>query len=211
MAGSSFFQYYLLPALILLPFCAYKATPCLPLSASTPESNRNIAYIKKSCNDTIYPLLCNQILLVRADEIHCSPKMLAKISISIAHAASINVSKVVSAFQGRNNLTKEEAQAIEVCVEEVRDSVDELQKSIDSMGIEVGDPNFKTQMEGILSWVSAVLTDGETCTDAFEEKGANRDVSTTVVPQVDYLKQLASIALVFVRKYASANSHAHAN
>ncbi|KAE8657360.1 21 kDa protein [Hibiscus syriacus] len=97
---------------------------------------------------------------------------------------------------------KEEA-ALHDCVEEISDSVDEFRRSIsemkDSQGI-----SFAFRMSDVETWVSAALTDDDTCMDGFYENDMDGDVKATVKTAIEKVAQLTSISLAFVNQYAGS-------
>ncbi|KAJ9539734.1 hypothetical protein OSB04_026240 [Centaurea solstitialis] len=54
------------------------------------------------------------------------------------------------------------------------DSVDEMKKSMVAMR-DLDGPDFKERMGDVKTWLSAALTDEDTCMDGFEENGSNRN------------------------------------
>lgn len=88
------------------------------------------------------------------------------------------------------------------CIEELRDSVDELRRSMGEMSQLVkGKSDFKLMINDIQTWVSAALTDENTCTDGFEEKPMNGNLKTAVRGQVVNVAQLTSNALALINRY----------
>lgn len=62
--------------------------------------------------------------------------------------------------------------------------------------------DFLFNMNSIETWVSAALTDDDTCTDGFSAKSMNGELKNVVRKQVLNIAHLASIALSFVNNYA---------
>ncbi len=92
------------------------------------------------------------------------------------------------------------------CVEELSDSVDELQRSIVEMGSIIGGSNFEVQMNDILTWVSAALTDDDTCMDGFAGNAMNGNVKTIVRRHILKVAHLTSNALALIKNYAGAQT-----
>lgn len=88
------------------------------------------------------------------------------------------------------------------CLEEIGDSAYELHISMVEMGKIHFGPDFLFNMNSIETWVSAALTDDDTCTDGFSDKNMNAEVKTMVRKHVLNIAHLASIALAFVNNYA---------
>ncbi|KAB1224351.1 21 kDa protein [Morella rubra] len=79
-------------------------------------------------------------------------------------AASLSLLLKLSKQKG---LTRSEAVVIKDCIENTKDAIDELKESLDAMGHLRGS-NLKFQIVDIKTWVSAALTDENTCTDGFD-------------------------------------------
>lgn len=65
-----------------------------------------------------------------------------------------------------------------------------------------GGESLQFQMSNVQTWMSAALTNEETCTDGFEDVG-DGDVKTDVRERVVKVKQVTSNALALVNSYAS--------
>ena len=93
--------------------------------------------------------------------------------------------------------------SMKYCVEELSDSVYELNKSIREMN-NVKGSNFQLMINdiNIQTWVSAVLTDETTCTDGFQGKAKNGNVKTLAMGRIVNVAQLTSNALALINRYA---------
>jgi len=65
-----------------------------------------------------------------------------------------------------------------------------------------GGESLLFQMSNVQTWMSAALTNEETCTDGFEDV-ADGDVKTDVSARVVKVKEVTSNALALVNSYAS--------
>ncbi|MBA0796685.1 hypothetical protein Gohar_007432 [Gossypium harknessii] len=92
------------------------------------------------------------------------------------------------------------------CVEVIGDSVDELRQSIEELG-HISRSNFALTMSDIQTWVSAALTDEDTCMDGFAGKSMNGNVKTMVRKRIVKIAHLTSNALALVNNYASTQSN----
>ncbi|GMI75631.1 pectin methyl-esterase inhibitor 13 [Hibiscus trionum] len=166
------------------------------------EPNSSTEFIKTSCSSTTYPDLCCQTLLDQASEIQTSPQL-------IAHAAlNVTLSDVKSATESLAKLSKihglppRAAQAMQGCLKELSESVEELRKSVIEMD-KIKSSNFRKMISDIRSWVSAALTDESTCTDGIEGENISSDEKTSVRSQILTIAHLTSNALALVEDYAS--------
>ncbi|BAT91348.1 hypothetical protein VIGAN_06266900 [Vigna angularis var. angularis] len=110
----------------------------------------------------------------------------------------------------RQGLKPREVAAMKDCVEVLSDSVDELRRSIDGM-IHLRTSNFEMTMSDVQTWVSAALTDENTCTDGFQESPTaaaaatigGTNTKTRVRGLVVQVAQLTSNALALINQLAN--------
>lgn len=91
------------------------------------------------------------------------------------------------------------------CVEELSESVDELRDSIGEMNKfnkQGQNYNFKVMINDIQTWVSAALTDENTCSDGFLGQTMNGELKAVVRSRIVNVAQLTSNALALINKYA---------
>lgn len=97
--------------------------------------------------------------------------------------------------------TKETA-AIHDCSSLFQDAVDEIQDSFNEMKrLGWTGESVKFQLSNVQTWMSAALTNEETCTDGFEEV-ADGDMKADVCSRVVAVKEVTSNALALVNHYA---------
>ncbi|XP_057489388.1 21 kDa protein-like [Actinidia eriantha] len=99
-------------------------------------------------------------------------------------------------------LSPREVAAMQDCVEEVGDSVDQLRRSLGEMN-QIKGSNFVLMMSDIQTWVSAALTDVDTCSEGFSGNNMNGNMKNVVRGQIVNIAHLTSNALALVNSYAS--------
>ena len=159
-------------------------------------------FIKTSCSSTTYPTLCYKSLARHASLIQTSPKLLAHASLNVTLAMAKSTSAVMLKISKSLGMKPREAEAMQDCLEELSDSVDELRKSIGEMGL-IKASNFELTMNDIQTWVSAALTDETTCSDGFEKNTVNGKV---VRGQIVKIAHMTSNALALINGYASLHA-----
>ncbi|GJS17032.1 21 kDa protein [Tanacetum coccineum] len=92
--------------------------------------------------------------------------------------------------------------ALKDCFEEIDDSAYELHMSMVEMGKVHMGSQFSFNMNSIETWVSAALTDDDTCSDGFSNKNMNGELKIMVRKHVLNIAHLASVALAFVNNFA---------
>ncbi|GLT40359.1 hypothetical protein SLA2020_145010 [Shorea laevis] len=188
---------------ILLQFTTYIAST----SATSPfQARKDIDYIKISCNTTSYPRLCYRSLSIYANEINSSPKLLANTALNVTLRAAKSTSRLMTRISKIPGLKRREAAALADCMEVIGDSVEEIQQSIEELG-HINRYNFDITMSDIQTWVSAALTDEDTCMDGFDGTAVDGKVKSMVRRRIVKIAHLTSNALAIVNDYASTPSN----
>ncbi|CAL1405183.1 unnamed protein product [Linum trigynum] len=197
----------LLTSLVL--FCcaistAAAAASANPRSSAAAAAAASASFIKSSCSATTYPALCVQSLLSYAPTIHRSPKQLAQAALSVSLSRAQSTRSYVRALARFKGLRPREKAAIRDCDEEIGDTVDRLAKSIQEMkriGEKRSGPGFEWHISNVETWVSAALTDENTCVDGFAGKALNGKMKSGIKARFTNTAQVTSNALALVNKY----------
>ncbi|KAG5230547.1 hypothetical protein IMY05_015G0110600 [Salix suchowensis] len=176
-------------------FCVSKT--CLAENSGPHQVECGDDFIKTSCGVTRYPKLCYKKLSAYADAIEDNPTRLANASLSETLKNTESTLTMVQKLLEKRKLRPRDAGAIRDCVETMNDSVDELQKSMIAMS-DLEGPDFDMVMISIRTWVSAALTDEDTCMDGFEENSMDAKVKDTIRSYIVTVAQLTSITLAFI-------------
>lgn len=93
--------------------------------------------------------------------------------------------------------------ALHDCFSNMNDAVDKIHGSLRQMRrlVASGSKSFRFQMGNVRTWMSAALTDEETCTDGFEDVREG-PLKTEVCERAVEVKKLTSNALALVSSYA---------
>ncbi|KAI6696213.1 hypothetical protein NL676_016332 [Syzygium grande] len=159
-------------------------------------------FIRTSCSKTSYPQLCFSSLSTHAAAIQTSPKILASTALDVTLNDACSASAMMANLSRSQGLKPREAAAMQDCVEELSDAVDELRRSIAEMKDMKGQ-DFERKISDVQTWVSAALTDEDTCSDGFAGKSMDGKVKMVVRARIVTLSHLTSIALALINAYAS--------
>lgn len=174
--------------------------------ASNPSDNSNIEYIRTSCSGTIYRRLCYRSLSVYAAKIKSNPKTLANTALNITLKATKSTSRMmVKMSRIPGMIPRETAGAVADCIEVIGDSIDELQDSMDELG-HIRNSNFWLTMGDVQTWVSAALTDEDTCVDGLQGRPLNRYTKTMIRRHILKVAHLTSNALALINSYAAGSN-----
>ncbi|KAL2555988.1 Plant invertase/pectin methylesterase inhibitor superfamily protein [Forsythia ovata] len=189
-----------LPSKLLYFYFQYlvATTTIITITCSATRIQPNTQFIKTSCDVTMYPKLCFNTLSPYATSIQNSPINLASSALTVTLKAARSTLDAVSKLSKTSNLAPREASAITDCVENAEDSVDELRQSLAAMKNLEG-PEFEMKMNNLMTWVSAALTDEDTCMDGFEGNAMNGKIKNYIVN----VAQLTSNALALIKNLSS--------
>ncbi|XVF85409.1 hypothetical protein PTKIN_Ptkin17bG0115800 [Pterospermum kingtungense] len=197
--------------LTIIFFCLHPipAFSSADYDANTTATNAT-DFIRTSCSTTLYPDLCYVSLSGYADAIQQDPARLARAAVGV----SLSKARHMAAYV--NNLTRDAdygaepraSSALHDCFSNMDDAVEEIRGSLKQMRLVVapGSESFRFQMGNVQTWMSAALTDEETCTDGFEDV-AEGPLKTAVIDRAERVKKLTSNALALVNSYAQKGTN----
>ncbi|KAF8109974.1 hypothetical protein N665_0089s0092 [Sinapis alba] len=175
-------------------------------------------FIRTSCNTTLYPDLCVSSLSNFSSSIHSNPTLLARAAISVTLSKSLELGSYLANVTADLLKSQEEnvaphhptaAAVFHDCFENLKDAVDEMRGSMKQMRdlVSTGSlESFKFQMSNVQTWLSAALTDEETCTDGFKDV-QDEPRKDEVCARVDDVKKLTSNALALVNRCVDKAIH----
>lgn len=216
----SYYTHQILSILIFIILLQYYQSTSISASRTLLNINANeedhqnsttdTDFVKQSCNNTTYPDLCCSTLSNYTNLIQNNPKELACAALNVTLSEAQVASRVIKAKSGRakgNNTTtkgKRRAYAMKDCVEVLKDALDELKMSVEEM--ERASPeesDFRFRVNNVQTWVSAALTDDDTCMDGLEQGGKNTEDYKRIRDEVVKVAHLTSVALALINNYAA--------
>ncbi|KAI4323892.1 hypothetical protein L6164_023466 [Bauhinia variegata] len=166
-------------------------------NTTIPQNQTFITYLKGSCNSTTYPSLCYSSLLPYASKIEGDNFKLCNISLTLALKAAYSASSTITKLSCNNNLTETEASVVQDCLDNAKDSIEQLLQSLQAMEHLDGiDKEF--QLSSIKTWVSAAITDYSTCSDGFDEQNLDGTVRDKIRKKILNAERMTSNALYFI-------------
>ncbi|KAJ3682193.1 hypothetical protein LUZ60_014766 [Juncus effusus] len=127
---------------------------------------------------------------------------LTALSVTLTNAQSTSAAMAQMAKSAKMSLHNKAA--MNDCMDTLGDSVDELKQSMETMTHLKG-KNIGFQISSVQTWVSAALTDDDTCMEGFRSSG--EDVKTEVRSRVMNVVHLTSNALGLVNGLSSTIIH----
>ncbi|KAL3743217.1 hypothetical protein ACJRO7_018510 [Eucalyptus globulus] len=194
-----FFFFFFLLFLVL----SLATTPAQSFVPSHPKPAPT-SFIVSSCRATRYPALCVHCLAAYGRAIQQSDRHLAQAALIVSLARARSAASFVSRLSRARRIKLRELRAVRDCVENMGDSVDRLADSARELGRSDRDAgeDFAWHMSNVETWVSAALTDENTCVDGFAGV-MDGGLKVAVRRRVAYVAQVTSNALALVNRFAS--------
>ncbi|GFY83274.1 pectin methylesterase inhibitor 1 [Actinidia rufa] len=162
-------------------------------------------FIEASCKATTYPSVCIESLSAYASAIQQSPRQLTQTALTVSLTRAMSVKTFVAKLVKVKGLKAREYQAIKDCFDEMSDSVERIQKSVRELkhiGKAKG-KDFLWHMSNVETWVSAALTDENTCLDGFSGKDMDGRIKNSIRARVTNVAQVTSNALALINQFAA--------
>ncbi|XP_019178411.1 PREDICTED: 21 kDa protein-like [Ipomoea nil] len=177
------------------------------LAGTAESSSFPSNFIKASCRATRYPSLCVDCLSAYANSIQQSERQLAEVALSVSLAKARSAAMfVVKLTRSGRGLKPRELQAVKDCVDTMGDTMDELRRSIRELGRAAGrvpSQDFVWHVGNVQTWVSAALTNENTCLDGFAGAAMDGNVKGAIRARVLNVARVTSNALALVNRFAA--------
>ncbi|XP_074365243.1 pectinesterase inhibitor 4-like [Apium graveolens] len=178
----------------LFIFCL-QMTSISSATTSVPQADKD--FVKNSCKVTTYPSVCNKALSPYAGYIKSSRLKLTYLSLSLTLKSAKASSTLISNLAKNKRLTNYEAEIVTDCIENIEESVDQLQQTLLAIAnLRGADKAF--QLSNAKTWASAAITNENTCIDAFSEGEVSSSVKKTVQKSLLGVTRLNSNALYLI-------------
>ncbi|XP_004495957.1 pectinesterase inhibitor 6 [Cicer arietinum] len=125
--------------------------------------------VKEACKVTRYQGLCVHSLAPFSNSAGRSPSKWARAGVSVTIAEVENVQTYLANLNRHGSLRGRDKLALLDCIELFADALDELHSSLGVLR-KLSRSTFGTQMGDLNTWISAALTDEDTCLDGFQGK-----------------------------------------
>lgn len=198
------------------PLLFFFLASVLPLILTVHSQSDDSDFIRTSCNTTLYPDLCFSSLSSFSSSVHNDPALLARAAISVtltktldlaSYLANITTLQPESNEDGAHHPTA--AAVFHDCFDNLKDAVEEMKGSMKQMRelVSTGSlESFRFQMSNVQTWLSAALTDEETCTDGFKDIH-DEPRKDDICARVDDVKKMTSNALALVNRCVDKAIH----
>ncbi|KAL3731330.1 hypothetical protein ACJRO7_028238 [Eucalyptus globulus] len=182
--------------------------PAPAAGSPAPAPADDSDFIRASCNVTLYPDVCYATLARYAPSVGRDPARLAHAAIAVSLVKAQRAAEYVSNLsrEADYGADRRAAAALHDCLENFGDAADEMRGSLKQMrqlgAAGSGEQSFRFQMSNVQTWMSAALTDEDTCTDGFQDV-ADGPVKAGVSRRAGAVKKVTSNALALVNSYVN--------
>lgn len=161
-------------------------------ASSWSSSSKDL--VQTSCAHASYPNICLRTLSSYSGPAN-NPRDLAQAAVKVSLSRARKASNYLKQLQSRS---KKEQGALKDCIEQIGDSVDELSKTLSELKHLRSGSGFRWQMSNAQTWVSAALTNDETCIDGFKE--IDGKVRSDVNRKITNVARVTSNALYLINR-----------
>ncbi|KAL0909344.1 hypothetical protein M5K25_020201 [Dendrobium thyrsiflorum] len=184
----------------LLLLIAVLLTAVSPSAAADTVNSSD--FIRRSCAVTLYSQLCYNSLKPYESTVRQSPLTLAIVAANVSLAKIKNAS--LQAVELRRNSVGRVSAALRDCVELLGTAAELTKQSaaeIQKLGpaAQSGGPSFAWEASNAQTWMSAALTNEDTCIDGLNDAGGgSAPVLTAFLTKVGRVEQYTSNALALL-------------
>lgn len=167
---------------------------------------RSESYVREACSVTLYQDVCIRSLASYSHNLKRSPRRWARVGVSVTIREVKSVSQHLNVLRKRSYIRgKRTRAALSDCVECIQDTLDNLHRALQVLR-RLSFRAFDEQMNDVLTWLSAALTDEDTCIDGFEGMRKARRVAR-FCDKVQNASYITSNALALANKLATTGLH----
>lgn len=167
-------------------------------------------YVHDACSVTRYRALCIRSLASFSNTARRSPSRWARAGVSVTITEAKSVAHYLTSLR-TNQTRRRNRVALSDCVDCFQDTLDNLYTSLFVLR-KLSSTEFGSQLGDVTTWVSAALTDEDTCLDGFDENNENKGKRVrSIRKRVSRVTCLTSNALALVNKLATTGPECLAN
>ncbi|KAK6931613.1 Pectinesterase inhibitor domain [Dillenia turbinata] len=191
----------------------FSSQPIVAVNSSYSSHANSSDFIRTSCSATLYPDLCYSSLSGYSSAVQKNPGQLARVAVGLSLSRARRMEAYLSNVSRQADYGAEPrvASAVHDCFSTMSDAVDQIRGSLKQLRHLVpGAESFRLQMSNVQTWMSAALTNEDTCTDGFEDV-PDGPTKTEVCNRVSRVTKFTSNALALVNNYAAQGTDSSAN
>ncbi|KAE7998406.1 hypothetical protein FH972_002953 [Carpinus fangiana] len=166
-------------------------------SPNSAAARKSDDIVRSSCVHASYPNLCLRTLSSYAGSSSCkTPRDLARAAVKVSLSRTRRVSTYLAHVSASNS--ERQREALSDCAEQISDSVDSLSRTLGELKHLQEGEGFRWHMSNAQTWVSAAMTNEDTCLDGFQDIDVK--VKSDVKRKVTNLARVTSNALYMINR-----------
>lgn len=164
--------------------------------------------VRSSCVHASYPKLCLQTLSACSAQACKTPRDLAQAAVKVSLARARRISSYLAQVPAAGANTRQQA-ALRDCAEQISDTVDDLSKTLGELK-HLGERGeaFQWQMSNAQTWVSAALTNEDTCLDGIPYVDDDK-IKSEVRRKIKNVAKVTSNALYMINRLHESRGRRH--
>ncbi|KAF8401134.1 hypothetical protein HHK36_014438 [Tetracentron sinense] len=163
---------------------------------SSHEHEHKHDLVRSSCSHASYPNLCFRTLSTYAGPAK-TPNDLAQAAVTVSLTRARHVSRYIARVANLHNGSKREQSALSDCVDQISETIDDLTQTLSELR-HLRRGTFRWQMSNVETWVSAALTNEDTCLDGFQNVDGR--VKVDVKQKITNVARVTSNALYLINR-----------
>lgn len=167
--------------------------------------------IKAVCTQTQYPESCSSSLSAMDESNTTDPEELFKLSLQVALSSLSGLSSLPETLMKTTD-NPNDKEALKVCGTVLNDAIDNLHDSISSMDVKSSEKVLSLKkIDDLRTWLSASLTNQQTCLDSLEEMDSTFlvQVKSQMQNSTEYTSNSLAIVTKIIRILASLDIPIH--
>ncbi|KAK6157577.1 hypothetical protein DH2020_011825 [Rehmannia glutinosa] len=194
------------PLFFVTLFFTAASTTSIAAPSPAPSTTAGASdFIRTNCDTTLYPELCYHSLAGYANAVQQDPARLARVAVGVSLSRAQRMAMYVANLSRRADYGADPraASALHDCFSVLGDAVDQIRGSVKQMRRLTGSgEEVRFQLSNVQTWMSAALTNEDTCVDGFEDV-ADGAVKSDVCDRALKVKEVTSNALALVNGFVA--------
>ncbi|KAL8210830.1 hypothetical protein R6Q57_005267 [Mikania cordata] len=184
--------------LFLTTFLLFTPSSSSSSSITIAQQNKYSTFIKTSCSSTTYPTACLKSLLPYATTVKTNPLKLVTAALSTALKSANTTLATITQLSKTMKITKWEAAVLKDCVEDIKDTMDEIRSSIKEISRIPKSADKSFAISNAQTWTSSAITDENSCLDGFSDGKVNPIIKQKITNSIVDLARVSSNALYLI-------------
>ncbi|GAB4841124.1 hypothetical protein Ancab_021867 [Ancistrocladus abbreviatus] len=158
------------------------------------------SFVQEACRVTRFQKVCIQSLSPFSNNARRSPSRWARVGVSVTIREVKGLKAFLNGLRQQGRMMGRNRGALSDCCEVIQDALDNVHRSLKVLRM-LNAREFEYQMSDLLTWLSAALTDEDTCLDGFD--GHRGKLVGMIQSRVQHASYITSNALALANWLAT--------